>query len=593
MAEFIGVEGTLKGIVLSLAEGQFWTIGRDPDEATIVLEDRKVSRKHLLCKKTEEGYTIENVSHTNPVKLNGATLTESTLLKEADVVQIGGTTFRFYLQRPSEMPVATSFEEISEEERLVDETLFKEEDFGSPEVHFDVPHASRFIFKVVSGPNTGAELALEYDRSYMIGTDTASCDIVFYDLSISRQHAKLSLSKEGSLVIEDLDSRNGVIINREKIGGTAPLAPNTLVSLGTSSFLIIDKEAPLVTFVSPSTEEEESEEVIERQEEEIPQGEGPLEINEPSYSAPVKKQLPPGSLILAVILIGMIVLLGIGMVSLFQTKEVKTAPGTKSKEIDVALKNFPAVKYTFNEPLGRLFLTGHVSSGLEKSELLYNLKGLCFIRGIDDHIVDDEAIWQETNLLLKQNPTFDGVSMHSPGPGRFVVSGYLATSKQAATLTDYLNLNFNYLDLLENCVIVIEEVVDEVKGLLFKENLNGVTVEFASGALMLTGYIPTSSSDPYNRLVIQFESIPGVSAVKNYVVAITPEQAVVDLNEKYPARYIVTGFSKRCDVNINVVINGRLLMRGDVIDGLTITSIQARTIFFEKDGLKYKLEYNK
>ena len=43
----IAEEGPLAGLVISFEEGEEWLLGRDPDEATIVLEDPMVSRKHV------------------------------------------------------------------------------------------------------------------------------------------------------------------------------------------------------------------------------------------------------------------------------------------------------------------------------------------------------------------------------------------------------------------------------------------------------------------------------------------------------------------------------------------------------------------
>lgn len=589
MSEFIAEEGPLKGLVLSLTDGDSWLIGRDPDECDLIIEDPKASRKHLLAKKVDGGILLENLSHSNPTKVNGKQILEPVLLHSGDKVQVGGTLFRFYTEDGahfSEEFLGNAQE--GGEEKLFDETIFKEEDAKEiPVVHFDLKE-SRFIFKVIAGPNTGAELALDEGRQYTIGTDTEACDIVFHDLSVSRTHAKIKVDSEGKIEIEDLESRNGVLVGRERIVGHKTFFPNTLVTIGTSVFLILDKEAPHQTISSPILEmpEEEGEEV---------KAEEPIaSLNEKveSPAFPPKKPFSTGTFLLTLFSLCFIILLGLGMISLFQSKEVKPKTEDHHREIERALSAFPQVKFTFNAQCGRLFLVGHVSTGLQKSEMFYNLKTLRFIQGIDDHVIDDEAVWQETNILLSKIPAFEGVSMHSPEAGRFVLTGFLKTSAQASALMDYMNLNFNYLDRLENCVVVEEEVLDEVRGSLMQGGFNGVTTEYTNGQLLLTGYIPTTNQDTYLRLVGQFESIPGVRQVRNYVVALSPEQAIVDLNESFPGKYQVTGYSKHGNINVNVVINGCILMRGDTIDGMTITSIQAHTIFLEKDGLKYKVEYN-
>ena len=91
----------------------------------------------------------------------------------------------------------------------------------------------------------------------------------------------------------------------------------------------------------------------------------------------------------------------------------------------------------------------------------------------------------------------------------------------------------------------------------------------------------------------ELQDIAGIRVVKNFVVLLPAEEGVIDLNMRYPGRYRVTGFSKCGDISINVVVNGRILTRGDILDGMTVTSIQPHCIFLEREGLKYKIEYNK
>jgi type III secretion system YscD/HrpQ family protein len=591
MAEFVAEEGLLKGLVLTLGSGEIWTIGRDPESSDLIVEDPKVSRKHLICRKTDAGYLIENLSITNPTRVNGEVFLEPTLLQEGDNVSIGSTGFRFYTRQAPEVVAET----LQEEVLFTEGEIFRDDEESQiPKVNFDLSSSNRFVFKVVSGPNTGAELALDLEKDYLIGTDTATCDIVLHDLSVSRQHARIRATKEGPIFIEDLDSRNGVIVDREKIIGKQILPPNTLVTLGTSAFFVIDREAPLATIAAP---------VLDRMEEEVilPEAEPALSFEKEKQESILPKEglnltkrpMQLGSFILSLMLVGLVVLFGVGIVSLFQEKEVIVSQEDYNAQLKKALAPFTGVKFTFNNAMGRLFLVGHVTNGIQKSEMLYSLKSLCFIRGVDDFVVDDEAIWEETNILLAHNKDFEGVSMHSPEPGKFVIAGYLEQNSQMSKLTEYMNLHFPYLDRLTYNIIVKEQILSQVAGLLLQGGFNGVTPDLINGDLTLTGYINIANSTEYQNVIKKLEEIQGVNTVRNYVVMLSPEQAVVDLNEKYPGRFNVTGHSKHGDCNVNVVINGRILMRGDVIEGMTVTSLQARTIFLEKDGLKYKIEYNK
>ena len=584
-AEFVAEEGPLKGLVLALEEKEEWAIGRDPDLCDLVVEDSTVSRKHLLCRKEAEGFVLENLSDTNPAKINNEPFLERKLLEDGDKVSIGKTIFHFYKEGMStsfEMPSPEEVEEeaFMEPEEVSSETIFREEELPEPEL--DLTEGGRFVLKVIAGPNTGAEFALDLDKEYLIGTDAATCDIVFHDLSISRQHARFGLSAEGGLTIEDLGSRNGVIVDKERVIGKRDLDPNTVVGVGTSAFLVIDREAPAVTIAAPILEPILEEELPEEAEE-----------VEAEKKAVAKPTLSTGTLILSLIIGGAVILLGVGLISLLRVSEVVSIPHDYSQEISSAVEKFPGVQFTYNKASSKLFLVGHVSTGIKKNELIYNLQGLIFIKNYEDNVVIDESVWHEMNILLSKISDFQGVSMHSPGPGQFVLTGYLQTNKQAAALTDYMNLNFAYLDKLENLVIVEEQVMEEVASALLQQGFNGVAVAFSNGELVLTGYISSTDLTTFQSQLDQFKQISGVRTVRNYVVALSPEQAVVDLNEKYPGRYQVTGFSKHGDVNINVVINGRMLTRGDSIDNMTITSIQPHTIFLEKEGLKYKVDYNK
>ncbi|MEZ5315312.1 MAG: type III secretion system inner membrane ring subunit SctD [Chlamydiales bacterium] len=672
-AEFVAEEGVLKGLILSLEDGQEWSFGSDPDQVTIVIEDPKVSPKHFICYKTPEGYFIENLSQESPTLLNNAAFSSRKQLQAGDKVGVGKTIFQFYPEGAlskyafepeyafeSETPFLDSEEEgepfLKEEDKNLDQTsspvdqeeideeeenrndqeesrndrgieysndsdeeiakeamedgdaeykeelsypidssgkqedLAREEIFRQvedSEVMIDLTPTTRFLIKVISGPNTGAEFALELEHKYLIGTDSETCDLVFNDLSVSREHARLLLNEDGEIFIEDLGSRNGVIVDNERIVNSTQLFANVVVALGTSAFLLIDKEAPSETIVTQvfETSQKKKEEVLE---------EGTHQESNPSL--PIKQSLNPlahGSLILALFIAGLAVLFGIGMVSLLQTSEVIIEKQDYPKEIQEILKDYPAIQYTYNPLSGKLFLMGHVRTGVEMNELLYKIKNLIFIHGLENNIVNDEAVWQEMNILLSKISQFKGVSMHSPQAGIFIISGYLKTHLQASNLIDYLNINFNYPNLLENHVFVEEQIIQDVSAQLIQHGFGAVTPAFSTGELLLTGYINSTQTYEYKSLVDAFEKILGIRSIKNFVVAVSSEQGLIDLNRRYPNKYRVTGFSKHGDVNINVVINGRILTRGDQIDLMTITSIQPHAIFLEKDGLKYKIEYNK
>ena len=52
------------------------------------------------------------------------------------------------------------------------------------------------------------------------------------------------------------------------------------------------------------------------------------------------------------------------------------------------------------QPTGKIFLVGHVLTSVDKQELLYKVNNLPFIKIVDDNVVVDEFVWENTNALV-------------------------------------------------------------------------------------------------------------------------------------------------------------------------------------------------
>ena len=283
-AHLIAEEGPYIGLILDLEEGNDWIIGRDPDRSDFVIEDSTVSRKHVKLTKTPEGIFLKNLSRTNPALLNGAEFEESQLLNEGDKVQVGNTVFFFSNdpipetegpvqkkkpkknkgayddifggeESPEELPPMPPEPEELEpsperQEPTAYDTIF--EDVNEPEeAPFSLTPESPLVLKVIAGPNAGAEIAIEKGRVYTIGKDANSSDIIFQDLSVSRNHARLEVGHDGQIEIEDLDSKNGTTVNGHLITERQYITPEDLIALGTTVFMIIDRDEAQDTIYSP------------------------------------------------------------------------------------------------------------------------------------------------------------------------------------------------------------------------------------------------------------------------------------------------------------------------------------------------------
>jgi DNA-binding NtrC family response regulator len=95
---------------------------------------------------------------------------------------------------------------------------------------------------LLTGPSAG--------RRYEVLTEATigrspSCEIPLEDDQVSRRHALLTL-QEGQVRIRDLRSRNGTLVNGERISGEVTLQPGDRVRVGTTTALF---EPPAVTLV--------------------------------------------------------------------------------------------------------------------------------------------------------------------------------------------------------------------------------------------------------------------------------------------------------------------------------------------------------
>lgn len=596
-ARFVAVEGKLKGLVLPLedsgkGEAEEWVIGRDPDQCQLVVEDPKVSRRHLLCRREKEGFVLENLSATNPVEVNGKIVKDTALLAAGDRVRIGAEMFTFSLGE-EETRVAIPEGEMPQ----VVAEFYEPTHIGAPDLHFDLTIAARWLLKVIAGPNLGAEFSLEGGRSYTLGTDSTACDIVFNDLSVSRQHAKLTLTAdEERLTVEDLGSRNGIAIEDKTLEGSVDLAPNQIVTLGTTAFVVIDREGAQDTIIAPllgAVPKASSAAKASKHEGEA----AGQDVGMPGQQEAIKEPAPQevshvlwarSGWVFIALLTCFLLVMGSFVATLFHETQAPEPPAPQiEKSLDEALKDFPDVKYSYNPFTRKLFLLGHVSSYLQKQQLTYNLQGIPSLGLVDDHVIVDEVIWQEMNILLEKNPNWVGISMHAPSPGVFVISGYLQTRKQAQLLTDYLNLNFPYQDLLKNQVIVEEDVASQIGVTLSDAGFSSVLFALNNGELTLTGTVPNTAEESFRQLLEKIKKVPGVRVVKNFVKFPPPEDSVIDIS----SRYAVSGYSQQDKVNVNVLINGKILMEGDTLDGMKIISISAGSIFLEKDSVKYRIQY--
>jgi type III secretion system YscD/HrpQ family protein len=316
------------------------------------------------------------------------------------------------------------------------------------------------------------------------------------------------------------------------------------------------------------------------------------ETPEETAAAPVKNWremvIPKKHLAIAGVIGAFLLVLFVSMVSLFNSEAIVVSAKDESQQVAEIVQKYPDIQFSYNKGSEKLFLTGHVLTSVEKQELMYQLHGLPFISNIEDTVVIDEYVWENLNALLITNPAWQGISLTSPSPGKFVVRGYLQTLEQGQALSDYLNMNFPYLDRLDNQVVVESNLMTQVQSMLQERGFNNVTYQLTDGEIVLSGRVDGKDSHRFDSLIKDFKALAGVRMLKNYVIYTTEDSSLVDLTSKYK----VMGYSKKDGANQFIVINGKILSLGDNLDGMIITAISPSAVLLEKDGLKFKINYN-
>jgi pSer/pThr/pTyr-binding forkhead associated (FHA) protein len=180
------------------------TLGRDKS-CQLVLAAQAVSRNHARI--TQEGnlFFLEDLGSAYGTQINGKPLPkgEKRLLRNGDIIAIAHFDIRF--DKVSELPHDVESQKTS----FVARNMVKGVMRGL------IGDEERY-FKVMNGPRSGERIDIGDAQELVIGRDD-SADIVFRDDLISRRHVKIRRDWSGTHV-EDLGSRNGIKVNRKRLG---------------------------------------------------------------------------------------------------------------------------------------------------------------------------------------------------------------------------------------------------------------------------------------------------------------------------------------------------------------------------------------
>ncbi|MBI4585243.1 MAG: FHA domain-containing protein [Planctomycetes bacterium] len=240
-------------------EGPVVQIGREKDNQ-VVIHDPRSSRHHCRVLHTPDGFFVEDLQSRNGTLLNGARITRSSL-QEGDVIQIGKTRIGFdkdpLLAAPLKEEAARGGARTSAvRTRTVSATPapaagVKGLDEASvlespePETLAVAPAAAEArkpavmttgeaYLEGIAGGHAGKKIPITR-VPYTIGR-LVDNNLRIEDAKASAHHARI-VRRENVFYIEDLDSKNGTLVNGKRIR-ECPLVPGMRLHIGESQYRV-------------------------------------------------------------------------------------------------------------------------------------------------------------------------------------------------------------------------------------------------------------------------------------------------------------------------------------------------------------------
>lgn len=182
------------------------SIGRI-DSNNVVLDSSSVSRRHAQIFPEGKDFYIIDIESAGGTRLNGMLIPkkEKYILKHNDVITIDKYDLRFHLL---DELLTQSFNDVTDSDILEVKLLKK--------VLRALDKESIPSIEVLNGLAEGKKIFITEDiQELVIGRDPM-VEFQIEEYVISRKHARIA-KKWGGIMIQDLDSKNGVYINNRKV----------------------------------------------------------------------------------------------------------------------------------------------------------------------------------------------------------------------------------------------------------------------------------------------------------------------------------------------------------------------------------------
>lgn len=96
------------------------------------------------------------------------------------------------------------------------------------------------VLAVVGGVDAGRRIGLCPGRT-VIGRD-AGCEVTLVSPAVSSRHCVVDVEHPGTVVVEDLESKNGVWVGGERVRDRRPVSPGEIILVGAAQLTVLERE---------------------------------------------------------------------------------------------------------------------------------------------------------------------------------------------------------------------------------------------------------------------------------------------------------------------------------------------------------------
>lgn len=230
-------------------------IGRDAS-ADFRIPLTTVSRAHARIAETDNAYVFEDLGSTHGSMLNGKRIGkgEKKVLRDGDIIELTKARITCNI----EMDKVVQADAGESTRMIADKAL------AGILGRLGPGEGENPFFRVLSGPDEDAKLELSGKNTEWTLGRSNDCEFVLNDANVSRRHAVVKKDWNG-FTIQDLGSKNGVIVNDRKITRPRRLRDRDEIVIGPIKLLFVDPDADLMEALSdvPGFEQDLGEEELE------------------------------------------------------------------------------------------------------------------------------------------------------------------------------------------------------------------------------------------------------------------------------------------------------------------------------------------